>query len=321
MFMWPGTPSPRAKGNETADYNELLIWKEEIADFSELVSWQTDLSSDQYISNQLSKLDENDYTDGVPVEDDLVELVGEAFAAVQERAEICGDGYPFQLDSSGNVLQPRPGAANAQHVVYKYLLLATRLNMSTNKKHAELDGTVLFEELCAEVARSYFGQKSIPFLFGTANGMDKFEDKVDKLCYNLGEGGRFRNIDKRTPTAKDDGLDVAVWTPFSDRKPGKLIGFAQCKTGTNYGDAFTRLQPEAFCKNWFETMPSVPPVRMFFVAEALRREGWYQKANLAGILLDRCRIIEFCNEISSVTLTKLTTWTEAAAYNTGIEQL
>ena len=321
MFNWPGTPSPRAKGHETADYNEFLIWKQEIADFSELISWQEDLSSDQFISSQLSKLDENDYTDGVPEEDGLIELVGEAFNAVQERAEVCGDGYPFLLESDGNVLQTRPGAVNAQHIVYKFLLLATRLNMATNRQHAELDGTVLFEELCVEVARNYFGENSIPFLFGTANGMDNFQDKVNRLCNCLGEGGQFRNPGNRTPTAKDDGLDIAVWNPFVDRRPGKLIGFGQCKTGTNYEDYFTRLQPEAFCKNWFETMPTVTPVRMFFVAESLLHEGWYQKSNLAGILLDRCRIIEYCNEIPSETLSRLTTWTKAAAQNTGIGQL
>ena len=318
MFNWPGTPSPRAKGTETADYNEFLIWKQEIADFSELKTWQGDLSSDLQISNHLSKLDEYDYTEGVPEEDELHELVGEAFAAVQQRAEVCGDGYPFELNANGNVLQPRFGDANPQQVVYKYLLLATRLNMATDKKHADLDGTVLFEELCADVAMNYFGDNSRSFVFGTANGMANFPDKVNQLCNCLGEGQQFRNLENREPTAKDDGLDIAVWNPFSDGKQGKLIGFGQCKTGTNYDDAFPRLQPDVFCKNWFEVMPAVNPIRMFFVAEALLHEGWYHKSSLAGILLDRCRIIEFCGNISGALVEKLATWTNTAARDTGI---
>ena len=319
MFNWPGTPSPRAKGNETADYNEFLIWKQEIADFSEFKTWEGDLSSDLQISNHLSRLDDYDYADGVPEEDDLHELVGEAFTAVQQRAEVCGIGYPFQLNDTGNVLQSRPQTDNPQQVVYKYLLLATRLNMGTNRKHATLDGTVLFEELCADVARNYFGENSRSFVFGTANGMGNFQDKINQLCNCLGEGRQYRNLENRTPTVKDDGLDIAVWNAFSDGKQGKLIGFGQCKTGTNYDDAFPRLQPDSFCKNWFEAMPAVNPIRMFFVAEALLQEGWYHKSSLAGILLDRCRIIEFCGNISDTLLDKLVTWTNAAALNTGLK--
>ena len=318
MFRWPGTPSPRARGNEEADYNEVLTWKNEIADFGEFLSLQTDLASDQHISNQLAKLDENDYTSGVPVEDDLNELVGEAFASVQERSELCGDGYPFHLNQNGTALQRGNGPANHKQLIYKYLLLATRLNMATNRKHAGLDGTELFEELCAEVARNYFGKNSRSFVFGTANGFTNFEGKVNDLCTNLGEGRRYRNLQGHTPNTKDDGLDIVVWTPFSDRRVGQLIGFGQCKTGTSYNDAFTRLQPGAFCDKWFEVQPAVKPIRMFFLAEALLDEGWDGKARMAGILLDRCRIIKFSDIVSCETMQKLTSWTEAAASQTGI---
>lgn len=321
MFKWPGIPSPRARGNEEADYNEVLTWKNEIADFGEFLSLQTDLASDQHISNQLAKLEDNDYTSGVPVEDDLNDLIGEAFVSVQERAELCGDGYPFHLNQNGTALRRGNGPANQKQLIYKYLLLATRLNMAAKKKQAGLDGTELFEELCAVVARNYFGENSQSFVFGTANGLTNFEGKVDDLCTKLGEGRRYRNVVTRPPNAKDDGLDVVVWTPFSDRRASQLIGFGQCKTGTNYDNELTRLQPGAFCANWFEVQPAVNPIRMFFVAEALLDEGWEAKARLAGILLDRCRIIKFSDNIPIDVINKLTTWTEAAAQDTGIGSL
>lgn len=318
MYKWPGSPSPRAKPHQQADHNEFLAWKQSVADYSEMITWETTSASEQHIFNKISMLEENDYTEGVPEEDELHDLVGEVFAAVEERIEICRDGYPFQLNSVGTSLQSRPDPDNPQQLIYKYLLLATRLDMSENRTHASLDGTALFEELCAEAAGNYFGENSRHFVFGTANGMNNFQNKVDHLCESLGEGGKFRSHDQRAPTAKDDGLDIAVWTPFTDRRPGKLIGFGQCKTGTSYADSFTRLQPDAFCKNWFDSMPTVTPVPMFFVAEALLNEGWYQQSNYAGILLDRCRILEFCGNISDSLIQKLKSWTSAAAKSAGL---
>ena len=51
-------------------------------------------------------------------------------------------------------------------------------------------------------------------------------------------------------TAKDGKLDIVVWRRFADGRPGQLIGFGQCKTGTSWPDDLTKLQPEGFCAKW-----------------------------------------------------------------------
>lgn len=104
-----------------------------------------------------------------------------------------------------------------------------------------------------------------------------------------------------------------VWKHFTDRLPGKLIAFGQCKTGTHYRDTLTQLQPDSFCRKWFRSSPAVVPVRMFFVAEALSRSNWYDTASDAGLLFDRCRIVDFCDNVQMTVLARMKGWTAAAA--------
>lgn len=301
MFKWPGKPSARAPENE-------------LADFAELVAWQRDSISTTALTKLLGRLDDNDYSSGVPEEEPAENVVQEAYLEIDRRREACRDGYPFKLDGPGYTLQ---GAAdqdgdNHKLTIYKYLLLATRLNMRDDKIHANIDGTLLFEELAAEVAREYLGDRAESLVFGTATGTE-FPSKVNTLCQKLKEGDGFVNRDEAATTAQDGKLDVVVWKHFTDGLEGKLIAFGQCKTGTNYKDTLTQLQPDSFCGKWMHSSPVVLPVRMFFVAEALSRGHWRSVSMDAGLLFDRCRIIDFCDNVDASILEKVTAWTSAAA--------
>jgi len=64
-------------------------------------------------------------------------------------------------------------------------------------------------------------------------------------------------------------------------------------------------------------LPAVPPVRTFFVSEALSRSRWYDDASDAGLLFDRCRIVEFCDSIGTNVLERMKNWTAAAAHLPG----
>ena len=56
MFRWPGTPSPRADAHE-------------LADFAELSAWQEGSFSLTALSRTLGRLDENDHSNGVSIDD------------------------------------------------------------------------------------------------------------------------------------------------------------------------------------------------------------------------------------------------------------
>ena len=301
MFKWPGIPSPEADPHELADFAELTCWRDSRASATSL-------------SRDLGRLAENDYAQGVPEEDEADTRVESAYDEIERRWEVCGEGYPFVLDGQGSVLRFRYDHTSPKQVIYKYLLLTTRLDMSENRNHAGIDGTRLLERLGAEVAREYLGYRAESFVFGASPGSSGFAERVGELCRRLEEGGGFVNRDDGRLNAQDDKLDVVAWKSFSDGLPGKLIGFGQCKTGTHYKDSLTALQPDKFVSKWLSDSLVVPPVRMFFVSEALSLNvSRYGVSVEAGLLFDRCRIVDFCQGTDSGIVDELRDWTTAAA--------
>jgi len=62
-------------------------------------------------------------------------------------------------------------------------------------------------------------------------------------------------------------------------------------------------------------MPPVPPVRLFFISESLLRNQWYEFTAEAGILFDRCRIMDYLPvaeiEESTSFLSQIKAWNMA----------
>lgn len=300
MFKWPGVPSAQA------DLNEL-------GDFVELTAWQRGSMSITATLQALGRLEENDYRNGVPEEEEAEGIVEAAYSELSQRREFCRTGYPFAIDQPGYTLRVSPDSQDSKSILYKYLLLATRLNMNTNRDHSGCNGTLLLEELAEEVARNYLGSRSESLVFGTASNISSFEGRVNFLCQQIGEGGGFENRGLKPPTERDGKLDVVAWKDFADHRPGKIILFGQCKTGTHYKEELAKLQPGAFRKKYMRSIPVVNPVRAFFVSEALPETNWHNMSVDAGLLFDRCRIIDFCDSVSEVALGKIKAWTQAAA--------
>ena len=305
MFKWPGVPSSRAPEHE-------------LADFAELLCWQQGNVSVTALAQSLGRLAENDYSDGVPEEEEIPNDIAGAFQEIERRIVACDGGYPFEVDERGNALHTIQDVGNGKHLVYKYLLLATRLKMNNNRKHENIDGADLLEYLAAEVARQYLGTRAESIVFGTAEDASDFPNKVDSLCKRLGEGEGFTKGGRRSRYKKDDKLDVVAWKAFTDRREGKLIAFGQCKTGTNWKDHVSQLQPDVFCRKWFQLQPVLMPVRMFFISEALSSVDWGDYSVEAGLLFDRCRIVDFCDDINGGLSAKLESWTGAAAEATDL---
>ena len=299
MFKLPGTPSPRPRSHE-------------LADFAEWVCLRDNGTSATGLLQDLGRLDENDYIDGVLEEEETPKYVEEAFMEIERRSHVCRNGYPFVLGEKAKALHLHHEVENHKHDIYKYLLLATRLDMKSNSRHADLDGTLLFEEVAAEATRSYFGARSESLVFGTSASDSNFTTKVDTLCQRIQEGTRFENKNQAPPNERDGRLDVVSWIPFPDGMPGKLIAFGQCKTGTDYKSELAQLQPDSFCRKWLYSSPALTPLRMFFVAEALPQDHWYSIASDAGLLFDRCRIVDCCIDLNAELLKRVTKWTAAA---------
>jgi hypothetical protein len=258
----------------------------------------------------------------------------EAFQELAERVTHLGQAaslYPFVL--FGDELRVRSSARRRdQDWLYLFLLFATALNMRDQRRHAGLDGAEIFERLSAEVALRYFGGPTDSRVKGMVFGASRirwsdsegsdadlglFQVAINDLCGRLGEGRFFRQKANKRISARDDKLDLVVWRGFSDLRPSKLIGFGQCKTGTHYGSELPRLQPDAFCRRWLDTPLAVVPVKLFFLSDRLEGDLTHD-AYEAGVLFDRCRILDYSQRLPEELLADCARWTKAAVRNYGI---
>ena len=258
----------------------------------------------------------------------------EAFQELADRIKHLGPAaflYPFEL--LGDELRVRPSTRHRdQDWLYLFLLFATALNMRDARKHAGLDGAEVFENLSAEVALRYFGgpndSRVRSMVFGTARirwsveqdteaDVRSFEAAVNDLCQQMGEGRFFRQKAGKRIRARDDKLDVVVWRGFSDQRAAKLIGFGQCKTGTHWAPELPRLNPQSFCERWFDTPPAVHPIKLFFLTDRLEGDLTHD-AYEAGVLFDRCRILDYTHELPPTLLSDCARWSKAVATSCGL---
>ena len=326
MFKLPGLPSSSSHLNELADFMELLSWIRGTTSERELVSYLTRLDDviisrtvDDYDDDDAQDDDEKDQEDddaqgdAEDREDKNARIVVDVVQELDRRRSACGNlGYPFGFEQRGTILRFNGlGRYSTRSLVYLYLLLGTRLNMGNDRIHANIDGSLLLEELSVHVLRNYLGSTRAKSLtFGTSK-QGPFQNKVASLCEELGEG-QFMSISGARPQARDDNLDSVAWVPFSDARPGKLILFAQCKTGTNWRDSTSELQPDVFVKKWMGNSILVNPTRAFLVSEAVESTRWNEIATETGVLFDRCRVVDFCWGIPHELRNKLYRWSFAA---------
>lgn len=237
-YKIPGLPSAEAYKEETADFWEV-----------QAVRNPGMYVSSTHISKIIAKeLDEINH-EGIESEDDALDKeLEDVLLELQSRPKYSSAGYPFDFGKFSVKLNENEGLLKD---VYLFLLLCTRFNMTNNKVHDGIDGTLLFEKLCAYVAKEYFGENSTSFVFGTAEA-GSFPEKVRNMIIKIGEGDSFKNPNNTPPTKNDDSVDIVVWKEFADKRIGKLIGFGQCKTGTSsWRDDKHKLKPRDFCARWF----------------------------------------------------------------------
>lgn len=301
MFRLPHAPSPRAETHELADFVEWCAWRD--GSFSARAA-----------NMALDQVDDNFDNKGCDDDSDVnASNLDEVFIELERRRKACGGAYPFELDRAGSVLRKVDGSKDLRSAVYLYLLLSTRLDMKSNRVHADLDGADLLEGLAACVMRNYLGyERARSEVFGTADKAT-FEKKVNWLCKSLGEGGGFKKWDTGRLRAKDAKLDVVTWIPFSDGHPGKLILFTQCKTGSTWHNRLGDLNPEAFLKTWTsDRCTMLNPIRAFCISEAASQSKWTEITTQAGLFLDRCRIVDFTRDLPKNLERDLVRWTKAA---------
>lgn len=288
----------------------------ELCDFFELLAIKNGQASKSDVANHLSIASDNLYNSGCDDEDEqIADILDAALIELERREKACGHaGYPFNINITGTLLIYLGDDIvknSSKQMSYLYLLLSTRLNMNSSRTHANIDGTAILEDIAAETIKSYLGIRSRSMNFGTSvpGGFDK---KINNLCCEFGEGGQHHVPDGAARHTQDGKLDTVGWVPFSDNLQGKLSVFGQCKTGTCWKDSVCQLQPRGFIDKFMSGKISVDPIRAFFVSESVDRSRWYDMTIDAGLLFDRCRIVDFCPDLPEDIFSKTRDWTEAA---------
>lgn len=306
-YKIPNLPGARAYREEIADF-----WEVESIRNPELSISQIDIS--RILSIELDELNH----DGIDSEDDNLNdgnsnrngLI-DVFKELKQRTNFCANKYPFNFGIQSIKICKEKNEFYKK--IYLFLLLCARLNMQKQKIQNGIDATQLFENLCAHVAKNYFGNSSHSFVFGTANS-GSFKDKVEYLIKNTGEGVKFKNPNNNPPTKKDDSVDIVVWKEFSDGKRGKLIGFGQCKTGTTtWRDGIYKLKPENFCSQWFLDEPIFNPIPIVFICDTLNEESNFYTSQKGFLFFNRFRILEYTDETLDEKIKEdINTWLKGA---------
>ena len=301
MFKLPARPSPRAEIHELADFAELMACAYGVVSAREITAF-------------LGREGESEPNIGCEdIDDQNADDVDEVMDEIERRGRACRGGYPFWLNKVGSVVRYTGSEDSTQAILYRYLLLATRLNMKKSRTYAEVDGTLLFEDVSAWVLRLYLGgDRAKSMVFGTAAGSGDFGGRVHALCSDLGEARGFRSIDDAQVNANDDKLDVVGWIPFADKTAAQIVVFGQCKTGTSWTEGLCQLQPDAFIKTWVDGHFLLDPMRAFFVTEAVNRARWGSYAAKGGLLFDRCRLVDCCSSIDANLIERMRAWGSAA---------
>lgn len=294
-YKIPEVPSPRAYIEELADFWEVLAIKDQPISQINVVK-AIEMGSDEML------------IDGVDSsEDESNMILDDALMEINTRSTYFGS-YPFDISD----YSIRLNTSKPQACTYIFLLLVTRLNMTQYKIQKNIDGTHLFEKLCAQVAKEYFGRSTESLVFGTST-TGSFEEKVNQLISRTGIGRRFANPNNNTPTAKDAGVDLIIWKEFSDREEGKLIGFAQCKTGTSWRESYKQLTPVSFCENWLLESPIVTPISIIFISDTLNRAKNFKSDQRGFLFFNRFRIMEYLPEsLPSGLQDEINEWTRNA---------
>lgn len=272
------------------------------------------------IADLVRTLRQNGTTDALDESEDAAEydtdprserseaIAEDAFCDVEERAQACGDAYPFVVNE--RYIQLRDSGCT---LPYTFLLLLSQYGKDAGPSGT--DGARLFEDVCSTAAKSYLGGETAQAearVFGFPRRVlpRGFSAALDKLCQEMGVGGGCKNH-PRTKDQKDGKLDIVAWSDFPDRREGKLIGFGQCATGQNWRDKVTELIPEYFCAIWMREIIYPTPVRLFFVPFRVQSSFWRDIGVYGSVLFERCRIAALSQTLDDVTHDSCVDWTRS----------
>lgn len=301
-YKIPNIPLPTASVPELVDYMEVCCLKDGYAYST------TQVLSDMGILSEPSE------------EYELIENEGIADSMMNEvesRINHTAHHYPFEQNDSSI---SKPTAQSYVSSIYEFLLLVTRRSLSGSGRIVDdIDGTALFERLCALVVGNYFGNIKNAFVFGTGSLETRtFEEKMNDFLRRIQEPGhRFVSPKHALGKEKDGKVDVVVCIPFADKMEGRFIALGQCKAGTSWREQISSLSIKTFV-DYIQPPLRFTPVALFLVAESFYDNWENLQSASGGVLFDRERIMQYLPAEEAIIAEDARLLDEIRTWNAGV---
>ena len=185
---------------------------------------------------------------------------------------------------------------NIEESTYLQLLFLTPgSGLSTASSYWSLEkASQLFEEIAEDSLRSFFGTNTHTLNFGFPSRHGRPAEFAAAIQW-LGEKTNIRLGNAyRPPRKKDGGVDLFVWKAFGDARPGLPVMLVQCTIKDDFinkiGDVDIKLW-----SSWLST--DIEPLVALAIPGTVSRDEVWSEITTRGILLDRIRLVEICNDI------------------------
>ena len=170
----------------------------------------------------------------------------------------------------------------------------------------------LFELLTQESLEKQFSDWHIKPTSWSRTQQTQLQEVVDRIAAWLGEGPRGDVNEWLGPRAKDGGLDLLCYRPFSDARVGYPVYLIQCASGQNWIEKVD----EPDIDLWQRLIGFVtPPQKAFAIPFALSDDIFKRRCReIKGLFLDRYRLLaaaRYCKQWESSSLKdRIIRWAE-----------
>lgn len=301
-YKIPNIPLPTASVPELVDYMEVCCLKDGYAYST------TQVLSDMGILSEPSE--EYELIENENIADSMMN-------EVESRISHTDNRYPFEQNDSSI---SNPAVQSLVFSIYEFLLLVTRKDLSGRGRIVnEIDGTALFERLCALVVGNYFGNIKNAFVFGTGSvETHSFADKINDFLQRIDEPGHcFVRPTHALGMEKDAKVDVVVCIPFADKLEGRFIALGQCKAGTSWREQINSLSIKTFV-DYIQPPLRFTPVAFFLVAESFYDNWENLQSACGGVLFDRERIMQYLPSQDVIMKADASLLEEIQKWNAGV---
>lgn len=217
----------------------------------------------------------------------LPQKVSMALTVMARRAKVLGDSYPFTVTEIGVLRRTSPWANPYQSLLFLTPGSIARQTVRASETHEMGE---LFEDLAESALANLWGPGGAALRFGhpSKHGRPESFDQAipwlaKKMSVEVGRG-------YRPPRRKDGGVDIVVWRPFADGRPGFPIALAQC---TIQAETFTKTS-DVDLRLWASWLAlDVDPMSLLVLPGTIRAAGteWNQLSTVVT-LIERIRLME-----------------------------